>query len=106
MHARASHSLPGPYTVVVYLVNANLLVSIVPRPPTSTLFPYTTLFRSLVSDVETSNANLTYTIVTGPTKGSLSGTGSTRTYTRNNGTSGTDTLTYKVTDREIGRAHV
>src|SRR5437588_7016953 len=80
MHARASHSLPGPYTVVVYLVNANLLVSIVPRPPTSTLFPYTTLFRSLVSDVETSNANLTYTIVTGPTKGSLSGTGSTRTY--------------------------
>src|SRR5207248_5856093 len=57
------------------------------------------LLEAFLSTVHTTSALLPYTIVTGPTKGSLSGTGSTRTYTRNNGTSGTDTLTYKVTDR-------
>src|SRR5205085_2932081 len=36
-----------------------------------------------VSDVETSNANLTYTIVSGPTAGTLSGSGGSRTYTPN-----------------------
>ena len=54
---------------------------------------------ALVADVETGDANLTYTIVTGPSKGSLSGSGSSRTYTANSGATGTDTFTYKVTDR-------
>src|SRR5690606_41570260 len=31
---------------------AFLLLVLVPRPPASTLFPYTTLFRSLVHDVD------------------------------------------------------
>src|SRR5207302_114657 len=52
-----------------------------------------------VSDVETSNANLTYTIVSGPTAGSLSGSGGSRTYTPNANFNGSDSFTYKVTDR-------
>src|SRR5439155_7989886 len=50
---------------------------------------------TLVSDVETANANLTYTLVSQGTKGSASLSGSTATYIRNLGTSGTDTFTYK-----------
>src|SRR5207248_10541364 len=57
------------------------------------------LLEAFLSTVHTTSALLPYTTLFRSTKGSLSGTGSTRTYTRNNGTSGTDTLTYKVTDR-------
>src|SRR5207302_95830 len=46
-----------------------------------------------------SNANLTYTIVSGPTAGSLNGSGASRTYTPNANFNGSDSFTYKVTDR-------
>jgi len=51
-----------------------------------------------VADVETSDANLTYTIVSGPAHGTL-GTGGTPTYTPAADFNGTDSFTYKVTDR-------
>src|SRR5205814_2051500 len=46
-----------------------------------------------------SNANLTYAVVTGPTHGTLTGSGSSRTYTPDANYNGTDSFTYKVTDR-------
>ena len=54
---------------------------------------------TLVSDVETSAADLTYTVVTNPSHGTLSGSGATRTYTPTAGYSGSDSFTYSVTDR-------
>src|SRR5439155_578701 len=51
------------------------------------------------SDLETSDpANLTYTIVAGPTNGVLSGTGGNRTYTPNAHYNGADSFTFTVTD--------
>ncbi len=52
-----------------------------------------------MSDVETADANLTYTIVVGPSHGSLSGTGTGRTYTPAANYNGPDSFTYSVTDR-------
>ncbi|HEX2049213.1 MAG TPA: Ig-like domain-containing protein, partial [Actinomycetota bacterium] len=54
---------------------------------------------SLVSDVETSDANLSYAIVSGPDHGSLSGAGSNKTYTPDADFNGSDSFTYEVTDR-------
>ncbi|QWF21767.1 tandem-95 repeat protein [Nocardioides sp. LMS-CY] len=54
---------------------------------------------TLVSDVETSAADLTYTIVTNPSHGTLGGSGATRTYTPTAGYTGSDSFTYSVTDR-------
>jgi uncharacterized repeat protein (TIGR01451 family) len=58
--------------------------------------------RALVSDVETSKSNLTYTIVSGPSHGTLeavSGASGTFSYQPDAGYSGSDSFTYKVTDR-------
>src|SRR5262249_62088457 len=41
---RAVHHLPHPTTALTF----TLFFSLLPRPPRSTLFPYTTLFRSMV----------------------------------------------------------
>jgi hypothetical protein len=56
---------------------------------------------ALVSDIETADADLTYTIVSAPPvgEGSLSGTGSSRTFTPALNWNGTTSFTYKVTDR-------
>ena len=54
---------------------------------------------ALVSDLETSDANLTYTIVSGPSKGVLTGSGQNKSYNVNADENGTDSFTYKVTDR-------
>ena len=54
---------------------------------------------ALVSDLETSDANLTYTIVSGPSKGVLSGSGQNKSYNVNADENGTDSFTYTVTDR-------
>ena len=54
---------------------------------------------ALVSDVETSDANLTYTIVDPPAHGTVTGTGTATTYTPEVNFNGTDSLTYKITDR-------
>jgi hypothetical protein len=53
----------------------------------------------LVNDLETADAELTYTIVSGPSHGSLTGAGMVRTYVPNSNFNGTDTFTYRVTDR-------
>jgi CSLREA domain-containing protein len=63
--------------------------------------PITIDLASLVSDVETSDANLTYNIVSGPTpaQGTLSGTGSTRTFDSADNFNGSVETIYTVTDR-------
>jgi len=50
-------------------------------------------------DAETTATNLTYTVVSGTTKGALTDTGQVRTYTPNADFSGTDSFTFVVTDR-------
>ncbi len=54
---------------------------------------------ALVSDVETSDANLTYDIVSAPAHGNLTGSGGARTYTPAADFNGSDSFTYRVTDR-------
>ena len=54
---------------------------------------------ALVSDVETSDANLTYTIVTPPAHGDLTGSGGSRTYTPDGDFNGADSFEYEVEDR-------
>ena len=51
------------------------------------------------SDVETSGANLVYTVTTPPAHGSLSGTAPNLTYSPSANYSGPDSLTFTVTDR-------
>ncbi len=54
------------------------------------------------TDVETSAANLTYTVGDGPEHGSLSGTGRNLTYTPDAGYKGPDSFTFRVTDQGDG----
>jgi hypothetical protein len=61
--------------------------------------PATVDLATLVSDVETGNANLAYTIVSGPAHGQLTANGAARTYTPEPGFNGADSFTYTVTDR-------
>ncbi len=51
------------------------------------------------SDAETAAANLTFAITTNPSHGTLSGAAPNVTYTPASGYSGTDTFSFKVTDR-------
>jgi uncharacterized repeat protein (TIGR01451 family) len=64
--------------------------------------PITIDLRPLVSDVETSKAHLTFTIVSGPSHGTLqeiSEANGTFSYRPNLNYNGSDSFTYKVTDR-------
>jgi VCBS repeat-containing protein len=63
--------------------------------------PITIDLADLVSDEETSDADLTYTIVSGPTpaQGTLSGTGSTRTFDSADNFNGSVEIHYTVSDR-------
>ena len=54
------------------------------------------------SDVETAPANLNYVITTGPSHGSLSGSGANRTYTPAPNYSGSDSFKFTVTDTGDG----
>ena len=54
------------------------------------------------SDIETAPANLNYVITTGPSHGSLSGSGANRTYTPAPNYSGPDSFTFTVTDTGDG----
>ena len=71
-------------------------------PPTANSQSVPTLRNQAVPITLTgSDANgdpLTYTIVNGPTLGTLSGSGQTRTYTPNTGVTGTDTFTFVTND--------
>ena len=55
--------------------------------------------KSVSADVETADADLTYSIVTNGTKGTATLTGATLTYAKTAGQTGTDTVTVRVTDR-------
>lgn len=55
--------------------------------------------RSASADVETADADLTYSIVTNGTKGTATLTGATLTYAKTAGQTGTDSVTVRVTDR-------
>jgi VCBS repeat-containing protein len=64
--------------------------------------PSTIDLRALVGDTETAPANLTYTIVRGPSHGSLNATGlpnGSFSYTPSPNYSGADSFAYSVTDR-------
>ena len=54
---------------------------------------------ALVTDIETAVSDLTYEIVDSPVHGTLSGSGPVFTYTPDGGYAGTDSFTYRVTDR-------
>ncbi len=54
------------------------------------------------TDVETTSANLTFNITTGPANGVLSGTGANRTYTPNANYNGPDSFSFTVTDTGDG----
>ena len=51
------------------------------------------------SDAETADANLHYTIESGPAHGNLTGSGGSRTYTPDTDYNGSDQITFSVTDR-------
>ncbi|MDH3617441.1 MAG: Ig-like domain-containing protein [Nitrosopumilus sp.] len=77
-------------------------VEIPPEPPV-TYEQEVSTFENIPVDISllASDANgdpLTYTIVSGPSNGSLSGTDSFRTYTPNVGFTGDDSFTFKVND--------
>lgn len=84
---------------------ANLVVTPVNDTPVATPQSVTTFRGTLVTitlsgtDVETAAANLIYTVVSGPTNGTLTGTGQVRTYTPSPSFIGTDSFTFTVTDR-------
>src|SRR5207248_926477 len=54
---------------------------------------------ALVSDPYPTRRSSDLAVVTGPTHGTLTGSGSSRTYTPDANYNGTDSFTYKVTDR-------
>jgi hypothetical protein len=94
----AKTSRTGTVTIVVTPVND------APTATDGTLStdqdtPATVRLWELVSDVETAGALLTYTIVSSPAHGQLTAIGATERYTPDAGFSGTDSFTYRVTDR-------
>jgi uncharacterized repeat protein (TIGR01451 family) len=108
---------PDEFIVQTYdgeLYSSPVTISITVNPvndvPTATDNPNTTVaenspptminLRPLVADVETSRANLAYTIVSRPRHGTLqSALNGTLGYEPDAGYSGADSFTYKVTDR-------
>jgi len=87
-------SAPATVTITVAPVNDAPVAALGARM-TNEDTPLTLNLAALVSDVETSDANLTYEIVNQPSHGTATGT----TYTPAHDYTGPDNLTYKVTDR-------
>ena len=54
-----------------------------------------------LSCADVDNASLTYTIVSGPTNGVLSGSGASRTYTPNENYNGPDSFTFRASDGSL-----
>jgi hypothetical protein len=89
-------------TIDEFNITSFMGVEIPPEPPV-TYNQTVSTFESIPIDISlsASDANgdpLTYTIVSGPSSGSLSGTDSFRTYTPNPGFTGSDNFTFKVND--------
>ncbi len=83
---------------------ANIIVTVSPvnDPPTTSDLavstPEDTPKAITLPGADVDNASLTYTIISSPAHGALSGTGANRTYTPNANWSGTDTFTFQVGD--------
>jgi Family of unknown function (DUF6288)/Carbohydrate esterase, sialic acid-specific acetylesterase/Bacterial Ig domain len=74
--------------------------------PQSVITPHNTNKTITLGGSDVEGSALTYTVVTQPTRGSLSGSGSNLNYTPTTGTSGPDSFTYKVNDGSLDSATV
>src|SRR5215203_2838203 len=93
-------SYPAPVSMLVNPVNDTPVATDETRTMSEDGGPLSIDFGALVSDGETSDANLTYNITNpDPAKGSLSGTGPTRTFTPAANFNGTVNIDYTPTDR-------
>src|SRR5215204_4349381 len=93
-------SYPAPVSMLVSPVNDTPVATDETRTMSEDGGPLSIDFGALVSDGETSDANLTYNITNpDPAKGSLSGTGPTRTFTPAANFNGTVNIDYTPTDR-------
>src|ERR671910_3165161 len=93
-------SYPAPVSMLVNPVNDTPVATDETRTMSEDGGPLSIDFGALVSDGETSDANLTYNITNpDPAKGSLSGTGPTRTFTPAADFNGTVKIDYSPTDR-------
>ena len=93
-------SYPAPVSILVDPLNGTPVATDDTKTMSEDGGPLSVDFGALASDVETSDANLTYNIVTpDPAKGSLGGTGSTRTFTPAADFNGTVDIGYTVADR-------
>jgi hypothetical protein len=83
---------------------AQAIVTVLPGDPVaedqSVTVPYNTPTPITLTstDPNTPQASITYTIVSGPSNGVLTGSGATRTYTPNGGFTGADSFTFKAND--------
>ena len=95
-----SDSYPAPVSILVDPLNGTPVATDDTKTMSEDGSPLSVDFGALASDVETSDANLTYNITTpDPAKGSLGGTGSTRTFTPAADFNGTVDIGYTVADR-------
>jgi hypothetical protein len=94
-------SYPDPVSILVDPVNDAPSATDETRTMSEDGGPISIDFGALLSDVETSDANLTYDITDppDPSKGSLDGTGSTRNFTPAANFNGTVDIGYTLTDR-------
>src|SRR5215217_6678680 len=93
-------SSPAPVSILVDPLNGTPVATDDTKTMSEDGGPLSVDFGALASDVETSDANLTYSIITpDPAKGSLGGTGSTRTFTPAANFNGTVDIGYTVADR-------
>jgi hypothetical protein len=93
-------SYPAPVSILINPVNDTPVTSDETRTMSEDGGPLSIDFGALPSDVETSDTNLTYDITNpDPAKGSLSGTGSTRTFTPAVNFNGTVDIGYTLADR-------
>jgi VCBS repeat-containing protein len=93
-------SYPAPVSILVDPLNGTPVATDDTKTMSEDGGPLSVDFGALASDVETSDANLTYNITTpDPAKGSLGGTGSTRIFTPAADFNGTVDIGYTVADR-------
>ena len=94
-------SFPAPVSILVNPVNDTPVATDETRTMSEDGGPISIDFGALLSDVETSDSNLTYDITDppDPAKGSLDGTGSTRNFTPAANFNGTVDIGYTLTDR-------
>src|SRR5215204_5897282 len=93
-------SYPASVSMLVNPVNDTPVATDETKTISEDVSPLSIDFGALISDGETSDANLTYNITNpDPAKGSLSGTGPTRTFTPAANFNGTVNIDYTPTDR-------